>query len=248
MANGLLRMLGVAWLGTGVASAAVVWQVGRDDGGWPFGDGGGVNTSFVQENGLSNALPGNPANVEAHGQGDDDYYFAGEYNTVLDGSGYVPVGTVLANEEGAERAFAGTDNSLRYHFNLTTIYSTELLSVTFDANNLHGQPGGTQHYGVEVYFNGVLILPEVDVNPGTLDFDFTTPEFTLGDLNAKLGPGFDNYVELRGINYNGSGGGNWMGVDYVQLNATPIPEPSRALLFSLFPVALLLFWRPRRSR
>jgi hypothetical protein len=32
-----------------------------------------------------------------------------------------------------------------------------------------------------------------------------------------LGP--DNIVSLRGINFNADGGGNWMGIDYVQLNA-----------------------------
>jgi hypothetical protein len=35
------------------------------------------------------------------------------------------------------------------------------------------------------------------------------------------GPGFDNVVSLKGINYNADGGGNWMGIDYVQLNGGP---------------------------
>ena len=39
-------------------------------------------------------------------QADDDYYFAGIYSTQVDGGpAYVPVGTVGANEEAAERAF-----------------------------------------------------------------------------------------------------------------------------------------------
>ncbi|MCA9216925.1 MAG: hypothetical protein KDB27_27840, partial [Planctomycetales bacterium] len=129
-----------------------------------------------------------------------------------------------------------------YHFNLpATINASDLLSVTFDANNLDGTVGGTEHYGVEVYFNGFLVGPEVDVNPGTIDFDFTTPLFTLPSVNAQIGPGFDNYVELRGINYNGSGGGNWMGVDYVQLNATAIPEPAPLIFFSSAAIAMCLF-------
>ena len=39
------------------------WSVGRDDNGWPAGDGGGPNTSFMQETGV-NELPGNPASPE----------------------------------------------------------------------------------------------------------------------------------------------------------------------------------------
>ncbi|MFM1561937.1 MAG: PEP-CTERM sorting domain-containing protein, partial [Roseibacillus sp.] len=58
---------------------------------------------------------------------------------------------------------------------------------------------------------------------------------------------FDNYVELRGINYNASGGGNWMGHDYVALNADPIPEPSSPLLVLLGSVLTLSFLR-RRNR
>lgn len=38
-------------------------------------------------------------------------------------------------------------------------------------------------------------------------------------MNGEAGEGFDNYVELRGINYNAEGGGNWMGVDHVSLDA-----------------------------
>ncbi|MDG2125773.1 MAG: hypothetical protein P8J87_18880, partial [Verrucomicrobiales bacterium] len=204
------------------SGGATVWQVGEDDDLWLLDrTGGGAQANFVQEAGV-NELPGDPANPVVAREGDDDYYFAGVYSTVLDGGTYTPVGTVAQNEEGAERAYAGVDNSLRYHFNLDSL--PDLFSVTFDALNLHGQ-GGTERYGVEVYFNGVLVGPEVEVNPGTLDFDFETPTFTPASVNAQAGAGFDNYVELRGINYNADGGGNWMGVDYVQLNAVPEPSP-----------------------
>ncbi|MFT5109069.1 MAG: hypothetical protein ACI9UA_004715 [Pseudoalteromonas tetraodonis] len=232
---------------------ALVWQVGIDDNSWPAGDGGGPNASFIQE-GNTNPLPGNPANPEVNTQSDDDYYFAGVYSTQVDGgSVYAPLGIVPANEEGAERAFAGIDDSLRYHFNLpASINASDLLSITFDANNLHGQPGGTEHYGVEVYFNNVLVGPEVDVNPGTLDFDFTTPAFTLAGVNAQngyaggnIGSGFDNYVELRGINYNATGGGNWMGVDFVQLDADPIPEPTAPMFLVIAATGLAILRRRR---
>ncbi|MBI1840551.1 MAG: hypothetical protein HYR88_06825 [Verrucomicrobia bacterium] len=89
--------------------------------------------------------------------------------------------------------------------------------MTFDSNNLD-DTGGDPHYGVEVYFNGVLIQPEITVRPADLDFDYSTPEFSLADVNAQLGRGFDNIVSLKGINHSGDGGGNWMGIDYIQIN------------------------------
>src|SRR5689334_7707113 len=104
------------------SNAGLVWQVGMNDNGWPAGDGGGPNTSFLQENGLINALPGNPITSAEVPQGaDNDYYFAGVYNNVIPSvktfyGDYTPVGFVNANEEGAERAFAAADNDLRYHF------------------------------------------------------------------------------------------------------------------------------------
>lgn len=215
-------VLSLLTIGAASSSGAIVWQVGEDDDAWHLDrTGGGAQANFVQEAGV-NDLPGNPANAVVAREGDDDYYFAGVYSTVLDGGTYTPIGVVTENESGAERAYAGIDNSLRYHFNLDSL--PDLFSVTFDALNLHGQ-GGTEHYGVEVYFNGTLVGPEVDVNPGTLGVDFETPAFSPASVNAQAGAGFDNYVELRGINYNATGGGNWMGVDYVQLNAVPEPSP-----------------------
>jgi hypothetical protein len=255
MNSSIFRIFGLIALSGVAAQGAMVWTVGLDDNGWPVGDGGGANTTFVQEGG-NNPLPGVPNNPEVNQQSDDDYYFAGEYNTVLDGGTYTPLGIVSANEEGAERAFVAGDSNLRYHFNLpATIGVTDLLSVTFDANNLDNVNGtdlALRRYGVEVYFNGNLVMSEVQIyDPGSgqanwtagssvalLDDDITTPTFTLGDVNGMTGAGFDNYVELRGINYNASGGGNWMGVDYVQLDANPIPEPSGSMLAVLGLIGL----------
>jgi hypothetical protein len=203
------------------------WSVGKDDNGWPFGDGGGPNTSFVQENGGINPLPGRPNNPEVNQQGDNDYYFAGEYTTTIDSvvafyGPYTPVGIVLVNEEGAERAFAAADNDLRYHFNLpTSLTPADVLSVSFDALNLDdpANPANTDpRYGIEVYFNGVLVQDQIVIRAPQLDVDYTTPEFTLASVNAKTGAGFDNIISLKGINYNNEGGGNWMGIDYVKLN------------------------------
>jgi hypothetical protein len=207
-------------------------DVGMDDNSWGGGVGGGANTVFVQETG-TNPLPGNPAGGEVNTQSDDDYYFAGVYTNALpevvafyDGIDYTPVGTVLVNEYAAERAFAGADNDKRYHFNLpASLQPTNQLVVSFDAFNLDGTAGlPDPRYGVAVYFNGTLVLPEVVIRPAELDIDYTTQPFTLASVAAKTGPGYDNVVTLRGVNYNSDGGGNWMGIDYVQID--PLPQPA----------------------
>jgi hypothetical protein len=202
-------------------------DVGRDDNGHSGGDGGGPNTLFLQESGV-NPLPGSPASPEVHAQNDDDYYFAGEYTTVIPEvvqmyGAYEPVGTVLVNEYAAERAFGAGDNELRYHFNLpTSLQPSDYLMVSFDALSL--QTGVSDpRYGAEIYFNGFLVLPQVVIRPADFDIDYQTPPFTLASVDARVGPGYDNIVTLRGINYSAEGGGNWMGIDYVQVN--PMPQP-----------------------
>lgn len=230
--KGLGGLLGFGLLlaaATAPAHAQLLWTVGLDDNSWPAGVAGGAEASFVQENGGINPLPGSQFSTTAPQGADNDYYFAGEYTTIIAGNGdYEPVGIVDADEEAAERAFAAADNDLRYHFNLpTTVKPTDLLSVTFDVLNLHdGQPD--TRYGIEVWVNGVLVQPEILIRAAQLDTDYTTPQFTVQSVNAGVGPGFDNIVSLRGINYNNDGGGNWMGIDYVQLNKSTevIPPPT----------------------
>jgi len=213
------------------APAELPWSVGLNDDAWPAGDGGGPNTTFVQETG-SNELPGNPANGEGAREGDDDYYWAGDYSTVIAGNGdYTPLGKVMANEESAERAFAGTDNDLRYHFNLPdTLESTDRLTVSYDALNLHGGQADSR-YGIEVYFNNVQVQSEIVIRDAELGQTFTTEAFTLADVNAEVGSGYDNIITLKGVNYNAEGGGNWMGIDYVQLSqAAPAPDLASGLV------------------
>ncbi len=194
------------------------WSVGKDDNGWPVGNGGGENATFVQEAGI-NDLPGNARNREVNQQADDDYYLGGIYTTVIPANGaYEPIGIVPRNEESAERAFAASDNDLRYHFNIpSTLKLTDQVQVTFDALNLD-ESGADPRYGIEVYFNNVLVLPELVIRTNQLDQDFSTPAFTLASVDARLGTGADNIVTLKGINYNADGGGNWMGIDYVKLH------------------------------
>ncbi|SVC57320.1 uncharacterized protein METZ01_LOCUS310174, partial [marine metagenome] len=179
------------------------WSVGRNDDAWPAGDGGGPNTSFMQETG-TNELPGNPASPEVAQQADDDYYWAGVYSTVIAGNGdYTPVGEVAANEEAAERAFAGTDNDLRYHFNLPeSLQPTDQLSVSYDALNLHTDGQTDARYGVEVYVNNVQVQSEVVIRPEQLGQTYDTEPFTVADVNAEVGLGYDNIITLKGVNYN----------------------------------------------
>ena len=157
---------------SGLASQGqLVWTVGRDDNGWPAGDGGGIDTSFLQENGAINALPGSALSNEVPRGADNDYYFSGDYSTVIESvvaayGDYTPLGPVEVNEEGAERAFAAADNDLRYHFNLPDgLKTTDLFSVSFDAMNLHTDGQSDPRYGIEVYFNGVLVQPEIVIRP-----------------------------------------------------------------------------------
>ena len=135
------------------------------------------------------------------------------------------------NEEAAERAFAAADNDLRYHFNLpSTLKPTNQVAITFDAFNLDDERDADPRYGIEVYFNSVLVQPEIIIRTNQLDVDYTTPPFTLASVNAQLGPGADNIVSLRGVNYNAEGGGNWMGIDYVQLHAAGDSDRSSSRL------------------
>lgn len=252
MKNNPLFILGALVATTLGANGAMVWTVGMDDNAWPTtGTGGGPNTNFWQEAG-TNPLPGNPNSPQGAQLSDDDYYFAGNYSVASLGyPAYSPVGIVAANEGGAERAFAGTDNFLRYHFNLPAGGNAlDQYTVTFDALNLHinATTNPDPRYGVEVYFNNVLVGPEVIIRPADLGFDYTTPAFTLSSVGGVEGPGFDNIVELRGINYNGAGGGNWMGVDYVQLDVTPIPEPGSGAMVMLGAIGCTVFLGRRRSR
>jgi hypothetical protein len=214
----------------------MLWTCGLHDNGWPQGTGGGPNTSFVQENGSVNPLPGSPTSTSAPQGADNDYYFAGDYSKTIPSvvamyGDYTPVGTVAADEEAAERAFANADNDLRYHFNLpTSLKPTDVLSVTFAAYNLdtaHSDP----RWGIEAFINGVMVQPEIIIRSAELEADYTTPAVTLASVNAQTGPGHDNIVSLKGVNYSTDGGGAWMGLDYVQMNGGTPPPPAGRPVF-----------------
>jgi hypothetical protein len=208
------------------ASAALLWTCGLDDNAWPVGNGGGPNATFVQENGVINALPGNSNSPETNGQSDNDYYFAGTYTSIIATNGtYTPVGTVSLNEESAERAFAGGDLALRYHFNVPATYGpNDRITVTFDALNHHVDASTPDpRFGVEIYINNIKVQNEIIIRPAEQNVDYTSPAVKLSDAGIVTGPGADNIVTLKGISYNGAGGGNWMGVDYVKVDIDNSP-------------------------
>jgi hypothetical protein len=218
--------------------------IGLDDDGWPIGDGGGTNATFVQENGSANELPGSPSNREVNQQADNDYYLAGVYTNIIPANGdYTPAGIVPRNEEAAERAFAGNDNELRYHFNLpSTLKLTNQVAVTFDALSLE-DTATDPRYGIEVYLNGVLVQPEILIRTNQLGVDYTSKPFTLASVNAKLGLGPDNIMSLKGVSYNADGGGNWMGIDYVRLHdASETSEPPKFTTATISNGKITLTW------
>lgn len=241
--------------------AQILWQVGLNDNAWQTANtGGGPAANYAREQGTINALPGSPTSTGADFAADNDYYFSGVYSLTIPSATafygtYTPIGPVSANENAAERAFAGGDLDLRYHFNLPASQSlSDLITISYDALNLDVNPAdGTipaptdPRVGVEVYFNGVLVGAQTIIRPAQLGTTFTTAPFTLASVNAVTGPGADNVVSLRGISYLAAGGGNWMGIDYVE--AAVVPEPSSIALMTLFGGMGLIaaFLRRRRK-
>ena len=236
----LSSLLAVFALSGFTAQAATIFQLGAPGRGWPIdggADGGGPNVDFYQENGTVQDAPGSAMSTLANQQSDNDYYFAGVYPD--------PIGIVASDELGAERAYAGADNMMRIHHNLIGVNPTDNITVSFEANNLHVDPAthNDPRWGVEVYVNGNLLMPELVIRPAELNTVFTTPALSASALGVA--PGSDNIVELRGISYNGDNGGNWMGLDYYQLDATPIPEPTAPMLLALAASGLAILRRRR---
>lgn len=232
LASPLVSVVQAQWITSYVAGAP-----GR---GWPLdGVGGGPDVDFIQERDGATPAPGNPANTGGSGGGrdvDDDYYYAGEYPA--------PIGTVATDEIAFERAFAGTDNDLRIHFNLPASSNpADRFRFSFEANNLDERAENPDpRYGIEVLFNDNLIFAEMTISPAELNTVFTSPEFTAGDVGAIGGPGGDNVILVRGINHNNEGGGNWMGIDYHHLETIPIPEPGCLTLLAGGLIFLLPFF------
>ncbi len=220
----LLLISALTLFATAPARAALLWTCGLDDNAWPTtGTTGGASTNFLQENGAINALPGNKA------ASDNDYYFSGTYSPPLIPSvvaaygTYTPVGAQASDELSTERAFAAGDLALRYHFNVPASYGpNDRVTVTFDALNLDTS-GADPRFGVEIYINGVLVRPQEVIRAAQFEVDYASTPKKLSEVGIVTGAGADNIVTLKGISYNGAGGGNWMGVDYVKMDIDNSP-------------------------
>ena len=241
-------------LATASTHGAIVWSLGdRDAAGRPANDsrqfyGPAGTVFFAQETGV-NALPGNPNNAPVNQQADDDYYFAGIYTNQVDGGPlYTPVGVVAANEQTLERAVINGDSRNRFHFNFSNIHTTQdTFTVSFGMTDLNdgGTGASPAQYDFEVLVNGVS-LANFSHTPGSINTDFTTPSFTLGDVNGTAGAPDDNYVEL--ISNNPGTTARWSNFDYIRLDytAVPIPEPGTSLLALLGGFGVLALRRRRR--
>lgn len=222
------------------AKAAVLWNIGADDqtqdgNGDPANglndsatfDGIPFNVSGARESGLQD-LPGNPANIggidsDAARDVDDDYYFAGVYNTVVDGGAYTPVGEVLVNESFYDRALTANDPNMRWHFNLPdTVAEGDNFTFTIDFYNMNeATPADISSYDLTFWVNGTQIgemQPHLDVALSSAQ----SWNFDLDDLGgaAQIGEGFDHYVEVRSTP---TGSARWASLDYVQLEVSSDP-------------------------
>jgi hypothetical protein len=235
------------------SGAAVLWSIGIDD---QAQDGNGdpanglndvaslngfdYNVSGVRETGL-NDLPGSAVNMGgADGDDgrdiDDDYYFQGTYNSVVDGGTYTPVGIVAASERYYDRALTGGDPNNRWHFNVPlSVGGTDIFTFTIDFYNLsEADAADTSSYDLTFWVDGT----QIGGTQSHSDADIAAAQswdFGLADLGgaAQQGPGFDHYVEVRS---SPTGSARWASLDYVQLAVTSgVPEPTSSgfLLLSL---------------
>jgi len=204
-----------------------LWFIGTDDSTQDaaltdpaFFNGIDFFVSAVQESG-EDFLPGNPANTGGAGatrDTDDDFYFAGVYNTVVDGGDYDPVGIVAANERYYDRALTGGDPNMRWHFNLPeSVGRNDNFIFSIDFYNLDDDGAAeTSGYDLTFFVDGQQIGEMQPHSEDDLDAAQSW-EFALDDLGgvAELGPGFDHYVEVKS---QGTGNARWSSLDYAKLD------------------------------
>ncbi|MCX8238043.1 MAG: choice-of-anchor D domain-containing protein [Akkermansiaceae bacterium] len=204
-----------------------LWFIGTDDSTQDaaltdpaFFNGIDFFVSAVQESG-EDFLPGNPANTGGAGatrDTDDDFYFAGVYNTVVDGGDYDPVGIVAANERYYDRALTGGDPNMRWHFNLPeSVGRNDNFIFSIDFYNLDDNGAAeTSGYDLTFFVDGQQIGEMQPHSEDDLDAAQSW-EFALDDLGgvAELGPGFDHYVEVKS---QGTGNARWSSLDYAKLD------------------------------
>jgi hypothetical protein len=182
---------------------------------WEVGVKNGSNTDFAQENGNANAAPGSPTAK------DDDWYFAGTYPG--------PVGVVATDEPltNFERAMTAGDPTDRVHFNAPQfLIDNPAIGLRLTIPTVSNDPGTATF---DVLVNGV--------NVGTFTENASSQtfyaEFLSGDVNLTTG---DNVVT---ITRHADSTARWTQFDYLQLDATAVPEPASLGLLSLAGLALL---------
>ena len=217
---------------TPFSSEGTLWFVGTDDDGQDgegdsslndpaFFNGIDFFVSGVQENGIQD-LPGSPANTGGPSGGnrdiDDDFYFAGVYDTVVDGGVYTPVGTVAANERYYDRALTIGDPNMRWHFNVPeTVGRNDNFKFTIDYYSLNDNDAIEESgFDLTFFVDGQQVgemQPHSEDNLAAAQ----SWEFTLDDLGGagELGPGFDHYVEIRS---QPTGSARWASLDYAKLD------------------------------
>ena len=111
-------------------------------------------------------------------------------------------------------------------------------------NGFHNPDAGATSWNINVAMNGVSLSDHtVTVNDG--NGDWVTPAFSVADVGGEaiLGSDFDNYVTLTATRTTGTG--NWVSLDYAEMDVSPIPEPSSTGL-ALLSIAGLGFIRRRK--
>ncbi len=217
---------------TPFSGEGTLWFVGIEDDGQDgegdsslndpaFFNGIDFFVSGVQENGIQD-LPGSPANTGGPSGGnrdiDDDFYFAGVYDTVVDGGVYTPVGTVAANERYYDRALTIGDPNMRWHFNVPeTVGRNDNFKFTIDYYSLNDNDAIEESgFDLTFFVDGQQVgemQPHSEDNLAAAQ----SWEFTLDDLGGagELGPGFDHYVEIRS---QPTGSARWASLDYAKLD------------------------------
>jgi hypothetical protein len=227
----------------------VLWSLGTDDGAQDgegdaalndpaFFNGLLFSVSGVRESG-QNDLPGNPANTggasgDVNRDIDDDYYFAGVYDTVTDGGFYTPVGDVPENESYYDRAVTNGDPNMRWHFNVPeSLGANDVFTFSIDFYNLDEEfPENDSSYDITFWVDGRQIGEMQSHSDADLNA-VQSWEFSLDDLGgaAQQGSGFDHYVEVR---TQSTGSARWASLDYVELAV--VPGDSGELIISDFTV------------
>lgn len=243
-------ILSILALGAVSSNAALVWTVGdgtdadnRDSPELANIYASTGTTTFVAESG-TNALPGVSNSPATDREADDDFYFPGQYDNQVDGgTAYSPLGLVASPELGVERAFAGTDTDLRYHFNFSASHAaSDVFTISLALYDMDDDGAGTGAYTGTFNINGVSVGGFVH-NASTLNTTFTSNGFTLGDINATAGAFDDNYVQVSVVP---SGGARWANMNYISMDVTPVPEPS-SIGFLAIAAAGIALVRRRRS-